>query len=80
MSLLPKHHSQADEVVQYSLKVLDKNCCNYSLDEDSVVQMGTECWLAEADKEKGVHIPIIYEDYYFTEAIYKLKGYDLLFE
>ena len=62
------------------LKVLDKNCCNYSLDEDSVVQMGTECWLAEADKEKGVHIPIIYGDYYFTEAIYKLKGYDLLFE
>ena len=45
-----------------------------------MVQMGTECWLAEADKEKGVHIPIIYGDYYFTEAIYKLKGYDLLFE
>ncbi|MGN1058941.1 MAG: glycoside hydrolase family 88 protein [Clostridia bacterium] len=62
------------------LKALDKNCCNYSLDEDSVVQLGTERWLAEGEQGKGVHIPIIYGDYYFTEAIYKLKGFDLLFE
>lgn len=61
------------------LRAMDKNFCNYSLDEDSVLQMGTERYQDSVDAP-GVHIPIIYGDYYFTEAIYKLKGFDLLFE
>lgn len=60
------------------LKAMDEKFCDYTLDEDSVVQYGTERYVA--DGKKGVHIPIIYGDYYFAEAIYKLKGFDLLFE
>lgn len=63
------------------LKALDENCCNYDLNEDSVVGLGTERWTDEPDAiGKTANIPIIYGDYYFTEAIYKLKGYELLFE
>ncbi len=61
------------------LKTLDERCCDYSPDTDSLVLMGTERWQS-AISGKGVHIPIIYGDYYFAEAIYKLKGFDLLFE
>lgn len=49
------------------LKALEEKCCNFSLEEDSILQMGTECY------GKGVHIPIIYGDYYFVESILKLK-------
>ena len=57
---------------------MDEKFCDYTLEEDSVVQYGTERYVD--DSKKGVHIPIIYGDYYFAEAIYKLKGFDLLFE
>ena len=63
------------------LKALDENCCNYEINEDSVVGMGTERWTDDEENiGKIANIPIIYGDYYFTEAIYKLKGFDLLFE
>lgn len=63
------------------LKALDENFCNYELDEDSIVGMGTERWTDNNEViGKTANIPIIYGDYYFTEAIYKLKGFDLLFE
>lgn len=63
------------------LRVLDERFCNYSTDEDSVLQMGTELWTNDPERMKKVtHLPIIYGDYYFTEAIYKLKGFSLLFE
>lgn len=60
------------------LKMLDETCCNYNDDEDSILQMGTERYPKNGNM-KGVHIPIIYGDYYFIEAIYKLKGFDILF-
>lgn len=63
------------------LKALDKNFCNYELDEDSIVGFGTERWTNSTEAiGKTANIPIIYGDYYFAEAIYKLKGFDLLFE
>lgn len=55
------------------LKALEKEHCNWSLDEQSILQNGTECY------GRNEHIPIIYGDYYFAEALYKLKGYNLLF-
>lgn len=63
------------------LKTMDKNFCNYDENIDHIVEMGTERWTDDPDKI-GVtaNIPIIYGDYYFAEAIYKLKGFDLLFE
>ncbi|MDD6214439.1 MAG: glycoside hydrolase family 88 protein [Firmicutes bacterium] len=52
------------------LKALDKNFCDYSCDTDSMVNMGTERYHSDV----GRHIPIIYGDYYFAEAIYKLNN------
>ena len=40
--------------------------------------MGTEAYYPGGG-DKGRHIPIIYGDYYFIEAIYKLRGNDILF-
>ena len=54
------------------LKALEKEHCNWSLEEQSILQNGTEAY------GRGVHIPIIYGDFYFVEAIYKLKGYEFL--
>jgi len=56
------------------LKALDEKCCNWSDDEDSVLQLGTEAYF----RETGNHIPIIYGDYFFTEALLKLKGEEFL--
>ena len=54
------------------LKAMEKAWCNWSEEEDSILQMGSESY------EKGVHMPIIYGDYFFTEAILKLKGEEFL--
>lgn len=54
------------------LKALEKDHCDWSLDEQSILQNGTERY------GKEFHKPIIYGDYYFVEAIYKLKGFDTL--
>ena len=61
------------------LKAMEKAWCNWSEDEDAVLMMGTERWLPDAkDGERGQHIPIIYGDFFFTEAILKLTGSDFL--
>ena len=54
------------------LKAMEKEFCNWSDDEDSILQMGTERYT------RGIHIPIIYGDYYFVEALYKLRGNEFL--
>lgn len=61
-----------------AIKILqgtEKHCCNYDDNEQSIVQMGTEAYF----NKDGIHIPIIYGDYYFMEALLKLKGNDVLF-
>ncbi|MCC8066738.1 MAG: hypothetical protein LIO94_06525 [Clostridiales bacterium] len=59
------------------LKTLDERFCDYGLEEQSILQMGSEAYRLEQPEK--IHIPIIYGDYFFTEAIYKLKGFDMLF-
>ena len=54
------------------LKAMEKNWCNWELNEDSILQMGSNQYGA------GIHIPIIYGDYFFTEAILKLKGEEFI--
>ena len=54
------------------LKAMEKEWCNWSDDEDSILQMGSERYTS------GLHMPIIYGDYFFAEAILKLKGSDFL--
>ena len=55
------------------LKAIDKNCCNYDENEDALVFMGTEKYLHEGTNTKGLHIPIIYGDFFFVEALLKLR-------
>ena len=54
------------------VKSLEKNFCNWEENEDSILQMGTEMYT------NGIHKPIIYGDYFFTEAILKLRGSEFL--
>ena len=54
------------------LQAMEKNWCDFSETEDSILQMGSLMYLKEQ------HMPIIYGDYYFAEAILKLKGNDFL--
>lgn len=53
------------------LKALEAAWCDWSLEEDSILQNGTERY---GDGPK----PIIYGDYFFAEAILKLKGNEFL--
>lgn len=55
------------------LKAIEAEHCDWSDKEQSIVQNGMEFY------KKGEHISMIYSDYYFVEAIYKLTGGDLLF-
>ena len=54
------------------LKAMDKAWCNYGEEEDGILLFGSERY---GDCE---HMHIIYGDYFFTEAILKLKGSDFL--
>ena len=50
------------------LMSMEKEWCDWNEDNDSILQMGSECY------RYGVHKHIIYGDYFFTEAVLKLKG------
>lgn len=58
------------------LKAMEEKFCDFDENTDPVLMMGTEAYKSP---ETGKHIPIIYGDYYFAEAIYKLRGGDILF-
>ena len=60
------------------LRATDEHFCNYEENEDALVLMGTERYPTIEDYRRGVHIPIVYGDYYFIEALAKLKGLDFL--
>lgn len=54
------------------LQVLDEKFCDYGVTKDSILQMGTERYPHES--MNGVHIPIIYGDFFYFEALLKLKN------
>ena len=56
------------------LKAIDENWCNYEDDQDALVLMGSERYPHNENEAKGLHIPIIYGDFFFVEALTKLKG------
>lgn len=56
------------------LKALDEKYANWNENEDSILGGGTEMYHSET----GHNIPIIYGDYFFIEAFYKLNGFDKL--
>ena len=58
------------------LKATDKYFADYTETEDALVLMGSELYPRES--EEGLHIPIIYGDFFFVEAMLKLKNNDFL--
>ena len=60
------------------LQATDKHFCDYTDDEDALVLMGSERYPHDERGFKGLHIPIIYGDFFFVEALLKLKGVDFL--
>ena len=60
------------------LKACDKHFCNYEDTEDAIVLMGSERYPHDEADLRGVHIPIIYGDFFFVEAMCKLKGREFL--
>ena len=60
------------------LKSLDKKAADYSTDKDNLLDYGSEAYYPGRG-EDGINTAIIYGDYYYTEAIYKLKGFGPLF-
>lgn len=61
-----------------TLRAIDEKCCDYSETEDSIVQMGSERYPHNEYGFRGLHIPIIYGDFFFVDAILKLKDSDFL--
>ena len=60
------------------LKATDRSFCDYSENEDAIVKMGSERYPHNDDERAGIHIPIIYGDFFFIEALFKLRGKDFL--
>ena len=56
------------------LKATDEKFCNWDPDYDSIVQMGSGSYGTEHDR----HVPIIYGDYFFIEAVLRLLDKDFL--
>ena len=54
------------------LKSTVEKCAHWDTDKDTVITMGSVCY------DEGVHVSLIYGDYFFTEALLKLKGVDFL--
>ena len=62
------------------LRALDKNFTTYDPATDNMLNFGTVRYPVDdlTPEKAGVHISIIYGDYFFTEAILKLMGNDFL--
>lgn len=58
------------------LKATDAHFCNYDEDQDALVFMGTERYPHHEEEKKGLHIPIIFGDFFYVEAFTKLKQSD----
>jgi unsaturated chondroitin disaccharide hydrolase len=54
------------------LKTLDESRCDWTAENDCIIQYGSSAYHVQ-----NHHQPIIYGDYYFMEAVFKLKGGDL---
>jgi len=63
------------------LRACDENWCNYDENTDYLVGYGTLRYPREglpASQYDEVHIPIIYGDFFYVEALMKLKGNEYL--
>lgn len=56
------------------LQATDQKCCDWNLASDAIVGLGTGSYKSELDR----HVPIIYGDYFFIEAVMRLMNKDVL--
>ena len=57
------------------LHAMTDRFANFDPENDSVLRYGTIRYPAEMSEEKaGVHVNLIYADFFYTEAILKLLG------
>lgn len=56
------------------LKALEEKYCNWDPEYDSILQLGSGSYHTEHDR----HAPIIYGDYFFIEAVFRLLERDIL--
>lgn len=56
------------------LRACDEHWCNYEDDEDGLVTMGTGAYPKNEKYAQTLHVPIIWGDFFFVEALCKLKG------
>jgi len=55
------------------LHAMDEHFCNYDEENDHLLDYGTVRYPMD-ETTPGVHVSIIYGDYFYTEAILKLLG------
>lgn len=63
------------------LRAISDNFCDYDEENDHIVGYGSVRYPIPGtytEQQAGVHISIIYGDYFFTEALLKLKGSEFL--
>ena len=60
------------------LRAMGEKFCNFDPANDHMLDYGTVRYPTEENQTKGVHISIIYGDYFYTEAILKLLGSEFL--
>lgn len=61
------------------LRAITEKFCDFDPENDALVRYGTVLYPVKGDyKKAGVHISIIYGDYFYTEAILKLLGSEFL--
>ena len=56
------------------ISTLEEKYCDWDMERDGILQYGT----VEYHMEKYTHVPIIYGDYFFSEAMLRLKGKDFM--
>lgn len=56
------------------LKATEAACASYDENEDALILRGSHSYHRESQRE----IPIVYADFYFVEALFKLRGNDFL--
>ena len=73
MAELAERFDVSFETIRRDLKALEKEHCTFDNDAEYILKNGTGSY------KKDRHVALVYGDYYFIEAIYKLKGFTTLF-
>ena len=60
------------------LRAIEAKFADYNPDRDDMITHGTVLYPKKPEQMSGVHISIIYADYFFTEALLKLLGEEFM--